>query len=629
MANLPSFTSLLGAMNALERSVSDFEYGLASTTAQSSSSDGTVMVVANGLGRIVSVTINPSLVSPGDPVSLASTVMTVANAAIAAAITQASALAVTFATSLGLPGLPAYGGPAPTFTGFGPTASLVSATALANNPCQQARQFQCQSGPVLATVDADRRIVALVFDSPLPEFVETLQSSAMAAINCAVAKSTNPPDDVHNGTGGIVGTTTGFGTLVVYSNSELELDAGAQVKGTSCQGYGQIGNTGTGQVTITLGADVGNVLSRGDVIVGGHVHGSVTTEGKVVVLPGGVIDGTTSQNHAVVLPILKVGVVFPATAQNPITLNPLQQSSAAPAYYRSIFLNAGATLTVTAGVYYTDSLDLELGSKIVVDATNGPVIFWVKNTFVFHGAFQDKAGVFPRIWVGYIGALQTILTSAYQGSLVAPNAVVTLAAASGTTHTGSFHAKEVEVGISQTVCFRPFELPFNAIPGARPPDPPPGPIGPQTAAVLGFEDATAWTSTQATLALATTPITQGASALKCSNIQAITAAVVSRAFSAVGIESPAGQFLIDVFIPKAQGQIDIQAKVPSAGILLAPFGIQSIASLPANRYSTLTYTIPSNVLAALASGAPDVTLTVVFSLPSNAGIFYLDNIRFA
>jgi DNA-binding protein YbaB len=630
MSNLPSFTSLISGMVTLERALTDFETGLASTTSQSASSDGLVTVVADGAGRLVSVAIDPSLVSPGDPVGLATEVTTVANAALTAAGAQAATAAVNFAKALSLPGLPAYGAAAPTYTGFSASASLVTSTALANIPCQQPRQFQCQSGPVLATLNADRQIVSLVFDSPLPEFVTTLQDSIVAAVNCAVAKSNNPPDDVHNGAGAIASGTVGFQSLVVYGNDEIELDSGATVKGIGCQGYGQIGNAGTGTVNINSGANVGNILSRGNVIVAGHVHGTITTEGTEQTLLGGVVDSTIAQNHAVVLPILKVGVVFPSTSQHGINLGLNQHASAAPAYYQSILLNSGSVLTLTAGEYFTDNLTLLLGSKIVVDATNGPVILWVKSNFVFQGTLQDAAGVFPRIWIGYIGTLPVTLATPFQGSLVAPNASVTLAAGIGATHTGSFHAKEVEVGLSQTVCHHPFELPFSQIPGAQPPAPPPVPISAATAAILGFESATAWSSTQATVALVTTPITQGTSALRVTGIHPILASVGSQSFSAAGITSPGGQVLIDVYMTNAQlGQMDIQAKIPSAGILVPlGFGIQSISGKPLNQYTTLTFPVPANVATAIANGASDVTLYVVFALPIPSGTFYLDNLRF-
>jgi hypothetical protein len=204
-----------------------------------------------------------------------------------------------------------------------------------------------------------------------------------------------------------------------------------------------------------------------------------------------------------------------------------------------------------------------------------------------------------------------------------------LASVTGGTHIGSFHAKELELSINQTMCHRPFELPFNQIPGARPPDPPPVPVSPQTAAVLGFEDSTAWTSSQATLAFVSTPITQGTKALSVSKPQLVTT-ISSRSFSAAGLYAPNGALLIDVWLTTAQGQLDIQAKIPSAGIVLpASFGAQSLTGKPTGKYTTLQYALPSNVAAAIAKAAGDVTLSLVLTVPLGVGTLFFDNVRLA
>jgi DNA-binding protein YbaB len=641
MANsLPSFFTLAGPLAQLQRGITTFKSGLASITSQQQSSDHLVTVVANGLGRIVSITIDPSLVAAGDNVGLAAKVQSVANAAIAAAITTASTNAVTFAKALALPGLPAYGASPPTFVGFTPTVTLVQQVALANNICQLSTQFTCRSGPVAATVNSNRQIVTLTFDAPLPEVVGYLQASAVAAINCAVGESTTQPP-AQDPVPGVVGTTVTFSEIILYANSELDIDDSVEVMGVGCQGFALVANAGTGPTNIGSatsvgGVDVGAVVSRGQVVVRdrGRVHGPITTESTLVVQNNTSITGPIKQNTAVVLPILKVGVTFPATAANGITVAPnTSGGTVGPAYYRSITVNAGATLTLTGGVYYTDSLDLEPNSKVIIDATNGPVILWVRTTLIFRGVFQDKAGVFPRVWMGYIGTTFAALEAPYQGSFVAPNASIRLATVGAPGHVGSWHALQLEVSPNQTVCLRPFELPFQSIPGARPPDTPPVPVSPATLSVLGFEDATAWTSSQATLTSVTTPITQGSKALSVSNIHGFTT-VVSRAFSTVGIASPTGKLLIDIRIPSQQpnpsffGQLDIQATSPSSNVFTADFGPQALTGLPVNAYSTLSFTIPSSVLGAIANGAVDLTLTVVLNVNNGTGTHFLDNIRF-
>ncbi len=424
---LPSLSSLIGPLNTLVRAISDFEASLGTSVVSQTSTDGKVTVVVNGDGRVVSITIDPSLIAAGDNVALANSVKAVANVALAAAIAQSAAKAVTFATGLQLPGLPDYGVPQPDFAGFGPAVTLINQTALDNNPCNKARTFQCSSGPVHATIDSDRRIVTLVIDAPLSEDITFLQASLVDAINCAIGQSNTPPTDVHDGVGGIVGRTFGFENLVLYANGAINTGPTLQLLGVGCQGFGTMGNAGTQGTTLGQSSNFGSIVSRAPVIIGSltHVHGLLQTESVLVADSTVVIDGPTTQNTAVVLPVLQVSANFPTTVLNPISLGTNAHASAAPAYYRSITLGGGSQLTVTAGVYFTDSLDLETNSKIIVDATNGPVVFWVKNSFIFKGAFVDKAGVFPRIWVGYLGTTGVTLVTPYQGSLVAPNAQIT------------------------------------------------------------------------------------------------------------------------------------------------------------------------------------------------------------
>src|SRR6266536_1542243 len=265
---LPSLSSLIGPLNTLVRAISDFEASLGTSVVSQTSTDGKVTVVVNGDGRVVSITIDPSLIAAGDNVALANSVKAVANVALAAAIAQSAAKAVTFATGLQLPGLPDYGVPQPDFAGFGPAVTLVNQTALDNNPCNKARTFQCSSGPVHATIDSARRIVTLVIDAPLSEDITFLQASLVDAINCAIGQSNTPPTDVHDGVGGIVGRTFGFENLVLYANGAINTGPTLQLLGVGCQGFGTMGNAGTQGTTLGQSSNFGSIVSRAPVIIG-------------------------------------------------------------------------------------------------------------------------------------------------------------------------------------------------------------------------------------------------------------------------------------------------------------------------------------------------------------------------
>jgi DNA-binding protein YbaB len=464
---LPSLPSLISPLNTLVRAISDFEASLATISVTQASTDGKVTVVANGEGRVVSITIDQSLIASGDNVAVANSVKTVANAALANAIQQSAARAVTFANGLALPGLPAFNAPQPDFAGFGSAVSLVSQTALLHNPCKQPRTFSCDSGPVHATVTADRRILTLVFDAPLSEDVTFLQASAVDAINCANGKSTIPPDDPHGGVGGIVEGSLAFENIVLYANGSVNIGPSVLLRGIGCQGFAPLANAGTQGTVLGPSSEYGIIVSRAAVVIGPQtlVHGSLRTEQALVADPTVVIDGPVTQNGSVSLPDLQIAGNFPATAQSPVVLAAGAHRTVQPAYYSSIQLGSNSQLTVTAGVYFTDSLDVEPGAVIIVNASAGPVVLWIKKTLIFKGALRDAANVFPRIWVGYLGSDPVSLTTPFQGSIVAPKATLTLPTVDTPRHIGSFHALNLQVGPGQTICHRPFEIPFASIPG--------------------------------------------------------------------------------------------------------------------------------------------------------------------
>jgi hypothetical protein len=85
-----------------------------------------------------------------------------------------------------------------------------------------------------------------------------------------------------------------------------------------------------------------------------------------------------------------------------------------------------------------------------------------------------------------------------------------------------------------------------------------------------------------------------------------------------------------VWLTTAQGQLDIKAKIPSAGIAVpVSFGPQSLTGKPTGRYTTFQYSLPSNVATALANAPADVSLSLVLTVPSGVGTLFFDNIRFA
>src|SRR5688572_17294920 len=124
---LPNPATLLDGLMTLERRLSELERGFLAQSYAAASSDNKIRAVANGLGRLISLSIDPALAAALPPATLAGQVRTVINAALTAANQASQAAMRTAALTLALPGLPARGQPAPDFTAFASTASTLKA----------------------------------------------------------------------------------------------------------------------------------------------------------------------------------------------------------------------------------------------------------------------------------------------------------------------------------------------------------------------------------------------------------------------------------------------------------------------------------------------------------------------
>src|SRR6188768_1312152 len=255
----PDPRSLLGALNTLERTLTDFEKGRADQTFQGASSDNLVKATVNGQGLVVSIFIDPSQLGLGlGP--LAAKVKGVVNAAIDAANVSTMTAATSFANTLSLPGLPARGVTIPDFPDFVLLANTLTSQILANNPCQSTDVFDCRSGRVAATVDAHRRVVTLTYDPPMPRFANYLETRTVEALNCAIDKGTRRPKDTGGATDGIV-DSFGLNQLVLYAKGTLKLNDRVKVKTQGCANWATIANAGTVETNIGVETEVGNIVS--------------------------------------------------------------------------------------------------------------------------------------------------------------------------------------------------------------------------------------------------------------------------------------------------------------------------------------------------------------------------------
>jgi DNA-binding protein YbaB len=623
----PDPRSLLAGLNTLERALTDFEKGRAGQTFLGASADNLVKATVNGQGLVVSIGIDDSQLALGlQP--LASKVMAAVNTAIDAAFAATAPLAASFANALTIPGLPARNGLIPDYPDFVLLANTLSAQILANNPCQSTEVFACRSGRVAATVDAHRRVIALSYDAPPPRFASYLETHTVEALNCAIVKATDRPTDTGGATDGIIDSFT-LEQLVLYAKGTLKLNDRVKVKTQGCADWATVANAGTVETNIGVQTELGSIVSRAKVVVRdrGIVHGFIHTADHLEKGADTQITGPVEEHAVVILPDLVLNVPFPGVSMGTIELEPGQSTTAAPGYYNNLIVKSGATANLSAGAYYFNNFDLEPQGRAVLDATAGPITIWVRSSFIFRGAFADKAGAFPRVFVGYLGTSDAIVESKYQGTLSAPTAKISISTIQ--SHEGAFHGLNIEVQPDTQICFRPFELRYDQLPGIVPPGGLPPPV-----VDLGFETVAGWSSPQPVLLTSVTnPVSQAARSLQITNVTGSTD-VVSANFPSSKAPTGATRAIVDFFVPSNQpnptnvGSASLIISIPSASINNLSLGTIGLTSLPRNQFSQLEFPLPTAVRNAFSTTRTDVSLKLTLAITSGSGPWYVDNIRF-
>ena len=148
---------------------------------------------------------------------------------------------------------------------------------------------------------------------------------------------------------------------------------------------------------------------------------------------------------------------------------------------------------------------------------------------------------------------------------------------------------------------------------------------------LGFEQAGAWTASQATIELATTPTTQGAFSLEVTPINGYCS-VTSPTLSTSDFGALGSTLALDFFKsatqpnPSWDGYVSVFVSIPSAGVYSQPLGQINVLPLPTG-FSTLDYTLPAAVFTALQGSHSDVSLQIILNVNSGSGPYFLDNVR--
>lgn len=250
----------------------------------------------------------------------------------------------------------------------------------------------------------------------------------------------------------------------------------------------QVANLGTSALEVGAQVDVfANITSVGNVNFlrsQSHTRGDVTTAGTVTRQDGSVlIDGTVTE-HATVQPVTTSWAVdWPTGATNDLSCPPDSPNLAiAPGTYDSIQIFSRATVTFRSGAYFINALVAEPEAHLRIDASDGPVQLFVRDTLQMKSSLTFVAGATGDAMFVFAGQGQALFQEAIEGTVLAPNGTIELRRPStGAPHVGAFFAKHVHVFSDAAVFHRAFDT--EGLCGLIVDDPertcaPPGPIDP-------------------------------------------------------------------------------------------------------------------------------------------------------
>jgi hypothetical protein len=149
--------------------------------------------------------------------------------------------------------------------------------------------------------------------------------------------------------------------------------------------------------------------------------------------------------------------------------------------------------------------------------------------------------------------------------------------------------------------------------------------------LFGFEDASLWHSSQASLATTPNPRTQGCFSTSVSGSGYMT--IAGNPFPAGAAGNPT-VMKVDLFIPTAQpnpswlGALQSYLECPSGNVFNAYIGQVELTGLPIGAFSSLSFTLPAGVRTALAGGFNDCSIKLALNVNQTGQLWFLDNLRF-
>ena len=235
----------------------------------------------------------------------------------------------------------------------------------------------------------------------------------------------------------------------IEASNSFDVQDRAQIR-TTGTAFAAVLNAGTLSTHLGQQAHTGAILSVAPVTIdnAATVDGPVTSGGTINKNPGASA-GTLTQNATVVLPALPTLPAFPAATGGGFNVNSGTRNQA-PGSFTTVNVNGG-TLVLAAGDYFFQSLTMNSNGTVRVTPTTR---VFVRDSMNYVTPFRATTGTtIQPITFGYAGSATLNMSIRFDGTLIAPNATVSLGAGSGVTFTGSFYGRRLQVNpASALVC---------------------------------------------------------------------------------------------------------------------------------------------------------------------------------
>jgi hypothetical protein len=238
----------------------------------------------------------------------------------------------------------------------------------------------------------------------------------------------------------VVTTAPEFAEAPVSAARELTLGDRVQIR--DGKAFGAISNV-AGQTTLGANSHVSGAFTIGDLRIGENAlidHGIFA---RTVLPDTRKAERTRRQSPLAATESMTWSIRFPAPAQAPVMLAPATALTVAPAYYRELKITAKSTATLRTGTYFFDSLSIARGARLRLDNQEGTVVIHVRD-FLIHEGTLEFTGQRSDVMLNYFGSRRVVLTGKFDGTLLAPYAMLTVRSVVG-MHEGMFHADILEV----------------------------------------------------------------------------------------------------------------------------------------------------------------------------------------